>query len=325
MRQGDSLQVFCEGLKRYHHFLLSCHTNPEGDAVGTLLAVDSLLRRLGKKTTIVCEDPFPKRLSCLPSERWRVLSEFSKLPDFDAAFLADCASLERVGSVRDLLTPEKVIFNLDHHVSNAFFGQYNYIRPKAAATGEVAVELFRHFKLKLTKEEASFLYIAIATDTGSFRFGATIKTHELVCELMKTGISVEKIQEELYSTYSLNKLNLYGRLLGRVKISLKGQIAWASMRLRDLEKSGTTYEDAEGFIDFLRAIKEVKVVFFITELPNGRGVKVSFRSKGKQDVNRIAAAFHGGGHRKAAGCTLKLPLAQVEKLVLERLRKEFKE
>ncbi len=324
-KKKTSLKDFCRALKACDHFLLSCHVSPEGDAIGSILAMDSLLRRLGKKTTVACEDPFPERLSCLSSKRWNQVDKIQRpAQPYQALVVADCPTLERIGKVQHWMGPETVVFNVDHHISNVYFGRYNYVRPEAAASGEVVMDFFKYFKLKLTQEEATNLYVALTTDTGSFKYGnTTVQSHKIAAELIGTGINLEKINEELYATYSLNKINLYSRLLGRVQTAANGQVAWVALERRDLAHSGATYEDTEGFIDFLKYLREVKIAFFMSEQKNGREVKVSFRSRGSYDVNQIATHFNGGGHKKASGCTIPASLAEAKKLILEEIRKEL--
>ncbi len=323
--EKNDLAAFCKALKSCDRFLLSCHITPEGDAIGSMLAMESLLRRLGKKTKVVVDDDFPTRLSCLSPKRWNKFSELkAKSSDFQALIVADCPTLERIGRVKELVGPHTVIFNIDHHVSNSHFGRYNYVQPGAAASGEVVFDIFKKMRVPITREDATNLYVALSTDTGSFKYGnTTVRSHLIAAELIKTGIPLEKINDELYSTYSLNKINLYSRLLARVKTSDEGRVAWAMVRCEDLEKSGATYEDTEGFIDFLKFLREVEIAFFLMELPQGGHVRISFRSKGRHDVNRIATHFKGGGHRKASGCVLKGELEKVEKVVLEKVRREF--
>ena len=230
----------------------------------------------------------------------------------------------KVGGLRQMIGPETVIFTIDHHISSDYFGDYNYVRPDAAASGEVVFDIFKHMRLPINREEAVNLYVALSTDTGSFRYdNTTERSHQIAAELIKLGIPLEKIHNELYSTYSLNKISLYARLLSRVKTSARGRIAWAAVRCEDLRESGATYEDTEGFIDFLKFLKEVKIAFFLIELPQGGQIRISFRSKGRHDVNRIATHFKGGGHRKASGCILRGELEKVEKIVLEKIQKEF--
>ena len=327
MKTGSntSLAAFCRGLKQHNHFLLASHVNPEGDAIGSLLAVDSLLRRLGKKTTIACEDPFPERLYCLPHrERWRVLDEVKeKIKSFEALVVTDCPSLERIGKVRELVTKDTVIFNIDHHISNVRFGKYNCVQPEAAASGEVVYEMFREFRLSLTKEEATALYVSLSTDTGSFKYSNTsVRTHKIAADLIRVGIDIDRINEELYATYSLNKIQLYSRLLGKVKTAFDGKVAWVAMGRSDLTGSGATYEDTEGFIDFLKYLREVKIAFFMSEMERPNEVKVSFRSKGNYDVNQIATAFGGGGHKKASGCSIYSAPAEAVDQILKEIQKQ---
>ncbi|HXV28312.1 MAG TPA: bifunctional oligoribonuclease/PAP phosphatase NrnA [bacterium] len=326
MPEKTTLAAFCKALKKYDHFLLSCHVSPEGDAIGSILAVDSLLRRLGKKTTVVCEDAFPERLSCLSDKRWQRVRDIKKpASHFKALVVTDCPTLERIGTVNKLLTPQTKIFNIDHHISNELFGHYNYLRPEAAACGEVVVDIFKYFHLPLRRDEATNLYVALSTDTGSFKYSnTTVHCHRIAAELIATGIDIEKINDELYATYSLNKINLYSRLLARVKTRSKGRVAWVGMKRNDLAESGATYEDTEGFIDFLKYLKEVQVAFFMSEMREPKKVRVSFRSKGHYDVNKIATFFKGGGHKKASGCVIQGSLQHAEAMILSRLKKVYR-
>lgn len=323
--QDASLKKLCDGLKKADNFLLASHINPEGDAIGSLLAIESLLKRLGKKTTIVCEDPFPERLHCLCYRgHWNLYQEVEdKKLRFDALVVTDCPTLERIGKVKGLLRPDAVIFNIDHHVSNVRFGRYNYVKPEAAACGEVVYEIFHEFKLPITKEEAVALYVSLSTDTGSFKYSNTsVRTHQIAAKLIETGIDVDRINEELYATYSLNKIQLYSRLLGKVQTAFSGKVAWVAMGRSDLQGSDATYEDTEGFIDFLKYLKEVKVAFFLSEMEKPNEVKVSFRSKEKYDVNQIATVFGGGGHKKASGCTLAMGLSEAVQAILKEIQKQ---
>jgi len=316
---------FCKGLESKSHFILASHVNPEGDAVACVLAMESLLKRLGKKTIIVCEDPFPKRLGCLDSKRWNQVKDIKLDPKYDALIIADCPTLERIGTTRQLINSDTTIFNIDHHVTNLRFGTFNYVQPKASACGEVVYEFFKYFKLPLTKEEAAALYVSISTDTGSFKYSnTTVGSHLIAAELIKTGIDIEAINEDLYATYSISQMKLYSRLMGRVQIDFNGQVAWVGMRRDDLRDSGATYEDAEGFIDFLKYMHEVKFAFFILETEAPNQIRVSLRAKGHRDVSKIAIHFGGGGHSKASGCIIQGTLEKASQLLLAEIKKELK-
>lgn len=313
-----SLKAFADGLRKHKTFLLSCHISPEGDAIGSMLAMASLLTRLKKKVYVVCQDEFPERLSFLSSRHWRRTCELKKAPEFDALVLTDCPTLERIGDVQTLIGNDVTIFNIDHHISNDYYGKYNYVKPDAAATAEVVLEIFEHFKMRLTKEDAKNLYVGVATDTGSFKYSnTTYRTHQIAAKLIRTGIDIEKINDQIHGRFSLASMKLYSRIMGRIRSAGHGKLAWASMSREDLAKSGAAEEDIEGFIDFIRYLKGVKIAFFLYELGQGKGVRVSFRSIGAADVNKIATHFNGGGHKKASGCLLKTSLAKAEKMIVK--------
>lgn len=319
--EKKDLANLARGLRKYRSFVLSCHVTPEGDAIGSMLAMESLLRRLGKKTRVICQDPFPERLPCLSSRKWsRTYQLKGRVPDFDALVLTDCPTLARIGDVRSILRPDTAVFNIDHHVSNTRFGHYNFIRPEAAASAEVVLDIFDYLGFEPTKEEAKNLYVGLATDTGSFKYSNTReKSHLVAAKLIATGINIEKINEDIHGSYSLKTIKLYERLFGRVKTAAGGAVAWASLRRSDLKATGATDEDAEGFIDFVRYLKGVKIAFFMSELADGRSVRVSFRARGPYDVNRLATHFKGGGHKKASGCTIQSSLEEAEKQIVKRI------
>jgi bifunctional oligoribonuclease and PAP phosphatase NrnA len=327
VKSKDGLKALTAALVRYDRFLLSCHVIPEGDAIGSMLAMQSLLRKLGKKTTLVCQDSFPERLSCLSDKGWQEVRHLKARPEFEAMVLTDCPTLPRIGTVNTLLRPSTVIFNIDHHISNSRFGHYNYIRPEAAATAEVVYDIYEALKIPISKEDAKNLYVGLATDTGSFKYSnTTARSHEVAARLIAAGINIEKINDDLHGTYSLSTMRLYSRLLARVRTAGDGSIGWVGMRREDLKETGATHEDAEGFIDFLRYIKPVKVAFFMSELGTGKNdkaIRVSFRAKGPYDVNKVATVFNGGGHKKAAGCTIHAPMKDAERRIVQALRKEF--
>jgi phosphoesterase RecJ-like protein len=272
---------------------------------------------------IVCDDSFPERLYCLPHrDRWNVYhpSKHKKLP-FDALVVTDCPNLDRIGRVKECVKRGMAVFNIDHHISNLHFGSHNYVQPQAAASGEVVYDIFKHFKLPLNKEEAAALYVSLSTDTGSFKYSNTgVRTHLIAAELIRTGIDVDRINEELYATYSLNKIQLYSRLLQKVETAFGGKVAWVAVTRADLKASGGTYEDTEGFIDFLKYLKEVKVAFLLSEMQKPNEIKVSFRAMGSYDVNQIASFFGGGGHKKASGCTLNLSVKEGVRAVLKEIQ-----
>lgn len=324
MARESSLDVFCRALKKGKSFLLASHVNPEGDAVGSLLAMDALLRRMGKRTVIVCEDPLPARLGILSSKNWHRAQDIKKNLEIDSVVVADCPTLERIGRVLEFLSDDVDIFNIDHHLTNEKFGDFNYIQPRAAACGEVVYEIFKHLRIPIREDEAIALYVAISTDTGSFRFSnTTVKAHRIVAELIQNGLDVEKINEKLYATHSLRKMKLYGRLFTKVRTAYENGVVWVGMTKEDLHESGASFEDAEGFVDFLKNIQEVKFAFFASETEKDNLVRVSIRSKGECDASRVAVRFGGGGHAKASGCMIQGSLEDAARVVLEEVGEQL--
>ena len=175
--------------------------------------------------------------------------------------------------------------------------------------------------LSLTKKEATYIYVSMSTDTGSFRYGSTkARTHRIVAELLEYGVGIEALNERLYEVFSREKVRLYSFLLNNIRYEMNGKVAWANLNRRAMRHYGVTEEDTEGFIDFIRMIRGVNIAFFITEDLDGL-LRISFRSKGEFDVNRLARAFEGGGHKKAAGCNFSGTVEQAVARILEQIKK----
>ncbi len=322
-RKLSTMDEVCEAIKKHRNFLLSAHIRPEGDSVGSLLAMKSLLTKLGKKARIVCQDNFPERLDIMPKDGWCTVAQirrFKPKPVFDACIVVDCPNPGRIGTVRELIGPKTTIINIDHHVSNAHFGHYNLVQDRAAACGEIIYDLFKKLNVPITKEDALPIYVSISTDTGSFKYSnTTSKTHLVASELIQTGINLEEINENLYDRSSHKRLVLLADLLDKLKVEMNGKVVWAVVKLDMLKKTKATFEDTEGFIDFLRSMAGVCIAFILIENSNNK-FQVSFRAKGPHDVNRIAEKFGGGGHRKAAGCTITGSADQASRRILSVIR-----
>jgi phosphoesterase RecJ-like protein len=315
-----SLKTLCQELKKGKRFLVCSHIEPEGDTGGAALALNSLLRRLGKKSWVICDDPVPEQISFLGNHvEWHQTNHFKRFKDIDTFVIVDAPSLQRAGQIWNQLPPHTRVINIDHHVSNEFFGDVNYVDVKSAACGEIIYDVFKAFKMRPNKEEAIYLYIAISTDTGSFRYSnTTVRTHRLISELIASGLDVADLNDRLYSIYNPARLKLYSMLLNEVKVNAKKKIGWSILRNRFFKQTHTTPNDANGFIDFLKYLKGVKAVFLVIET-RPQACKVSFRSKGSFNVNRIAQHFGGGGHKKASGCNFMTSPDQAVGNILRRL------
>jgi len=305
-------------LNKFKNFLITSHINPEGDSIGSQIAIASLLNRLGKKVLILNESPVPQVLRFMPGIE-RIMRKMPQDFDFQALVVLDCPDLTRIGKISQYIKPDTVIFNIDHHISNEYFGKYNWVNSNISSTGELIFELFKAFRLKINYEEALGMYVAIMTDTGSFRYTNTSpKTHSRIAELMKVGIKPYEIYTKIYESASLKDIALLAESLKTLKLSKDGRIAYLWVTKEMLKKTKASLEGTEEIITFARSIGGAEVAILFRETGTQDRIKVSFRSKGNVDVNALASFFKGGGHSTASGCTVYGKKDEVEKLVLEK-------
>ncbi|MFA5339603.1 MAG: bifunctional oligoribonuclease/PAP phosphatase NrnA [Candidatus Omnitrophota bacterium] len=320
-----SLPKVVNAIRRHKKFLISGHVDPEADAIGSQLAIASLIKRLGKDPTIIDQDSPPISCDFMPGIKSIILCKnLNKkvLKDIDCALIVDCPTLERTGKVAELITLDMEIVNIDHHVSNDYFGNVNWVDGKGAATGEMIFELFKRFGLKLSKDDAINIYSAILIDTGSFRYTNTsAKTHIVAAELIKNGLDTNFIYESLFEMKAFEVTHLLGRSLSTVERSDDGKIVWMWITREMLKKSGAELKDAENFIGFPRAVRGSKVALLFKETEEEGLIKVSIRGKDGVDVNKIAMKFGGGGHVAAAGFSIRASHREAEKRVLAEISK----
>jgi len=321
-----SLSKIVDAIRRHKRFLISAHVDPEGDAVGSQLALASLLKRMGKKIEIIDEDPPPASCMFLPQIKSITLYKDLKgkgAGKFDCAVILDCPTLERIGRVKELIAEDMTVINIDHHVSNEKFGDVNWVDLKAAATGEIIFDLCDKLGLRLTRDEAEMIYSSILIDTGSFRYSnTTAKTHMIAAELIREKLDMNAIYEHLFELRSFQATHLLGLVLSGIKKSGDGKIVWVWLTRRMLKKSGASFDEAENFIGMPRSVKSCKAALFFRETDKRGIFKVSLRGKKEVDVNNIASKFGGGGHARAAGCTIKAPnRKEAEKIILREVFK----
>ncbi len=318
-----SLQQVVEELKKAERLVLMSHVLPDGDCIGSMLALGKALRALGKEVTMVNSDPIPEYLSFLPSaELVRLPEEVREWPSL--AVCLDCSDTARLGEGLAGLVRDKTIVNIDHHVSNTRFGAWNYVEPDAAATGQIVADIIDALGVPWDRELAVLIYTALATDTGSFQYSnTTVSVHLLAAKLIGTGLDVAAINQNLYETKSLAAIKLLGRALDRLEMTPDGRVAWITLDRATLLRLGAKDEHTEGIINFTRAINTVELGMLFREIAPGK-VKVGLRSKQLVDVNRLAAIFGGGGHYRAAGFVIEGELDKVVPRVISRA-KEFVE
>lgn len=312
-------------LKKKDNFLITSHINLEGDSIGSQLAIAELLDFLGKRYVILDSDALPPHYQFLPKidlikQNLRINSDF-----FDAAIVLDCPTIERVGNIKELIKKIGYIINIDHHISNKYFGDINWVTPSASSVGEMIYELFKILNCPISKESALFIYIAILTDTGSFNYSNTSKTtHEIVSELLGYGIRPDRVSKNIYESRTAGDMKLLGKALSNIKIVNNGEIAYTVIKNSDFKKTNTKPSSCENFVNFVRSIKNIKVaIFFREDIKYKNRFHISLRSTEDIDVNRIASFFGGGGHKNASGCTIKGKLKTVKKKLLKRIKDEF--
>ncbi len=310
------VQAFREGRR----FLIAGHVDPDPDCIGSLLAVDWLLERLGKEAQPLSHDALLPQWQFFPRID-RIAHPTAGAPwsreTWDTLVVVDC-ELERTGSVALWADRVERVINIDHHVTNEGTGDINLIDPGAAATGELIYRVIRAAGVGLDASVATLLYAAIMSDTGSFRFSnTTAAAFEIAADLVRHGAKPDVIAGELYDTRSWEYVRLLGRVLETLQRSPDGSVAWITLTQEMIREEGARADESEGFIQYPRMIDGVEVALFFKETGPGE-VRVGFRSKRRVDVSQLAQEFGGGGHPRAAGCTFHGTLDQAVEQIVAR-------
>ena len=306
-------------------FVVMSHVRPDGDALGCEIAMALCLKQLGKNVTVWNEDGMLEKYRFLPcSDLVMQPPPPDEAQEFDVAIALDTAVFNRLGTCLQSVKQAKLWINIDHHVSNDHYGDLAYIDPKAPATGEVLYELIRSQDLPLTYEMADNLFVAISTDTGSFQYpNTTARTYEIAADLIKAGVNVGKLSQQVYESYPLRRVKLLRELLNVMKLTCGDRAASFALTLETAARLDAKPENNEGLIDTIRAIEGVIVAAFIEELTDGK-VRISLRSKDPRvDVCKICQSYGGGGHILAAGARIRGSIAEVEEKVLAAICEEI--
>jgi phosphoesterase RecJ-like protein len=304
-------------LRAHQRFAVLSHVRPDGDALGSQLALALSLQQLGKDVTVWNEDGLLEKYNFLPGGE-RLTQPPREPQDFDVAVALDTATQNRLGTAGESVRHAKTWINIDHHPSNPGYGDLVYIDPTSPATGQILFELIQNQQLPIDPAIAENLFVAISTDTGSFQYpNTTARTFEIGAELVRGGVDVGRVSQLLYENYPRRRTELLRELLGTMRFEAGGKIASFSLSLKGAADLNVKPEDNEGLIDHLRAIQGVIVAVFFEELTDGK-VRVSMRSKSEAvDVSAICQKFGGGGHKLAAGARVRGTLAEVEQKILE--------
>jgi phosphoesterase RecJ-like protein len=315
MTTNPEVQKIVDAIRARQRFVISSHARPDGDSIGSQLAMAYALKSLGKDVTVVNADPAPGPLMAFPA-----VSDILIAPtvegEFDAAIIMECGDLSRTG-VKGL--DRFFVINIDHHPGNSGYGQINWFDASAAACGEMVFDLTRALGVPLSVEIATHVYLAILTDTGSFHYSSiSPRTFDICRETLEAGVDPVLVARNVYDSNNMGRLKLFGAVLSAMQIDPTGQIAIVYLDHEIARAAGGTYEDTEGLINLPLTVKEIQAVVFFKQ-DEGDQYRVSMRSKGAIDIGAVAKQFGGGGHRNAAGCTVTGAIDALQKLFVERI------
>ncbi|MCA9405976.1 MAG: bifunctional oligoribonuclease/PAP phosphatase NrnA [Candidatus Omnitrophica bacterium] len=318
------LKTTLKALKKYHRFLISTHVNPDPDALCSELAVAEYLKSIGKEVMILNEEAVPSRFHFLPGvKQMKSLDNAPKTLKYDVVLVVDCGDFSRIGRVCDVLDKTKPVFNIDHHITNDQFGQYNLVEPKASSTAELLFELLEKAKVKLTKSLAVNLYTGIMTDTGSFRYeNTTARTHEIISRLMQFDIQPDKLYRTLYESIPLKDIEAFTQVINNFSSVANGKIACLHLKKSLVAKFSEDFDLRDAIFKFLRSVQGIEVIVILTEVSR-KETRLNFRSTNKVNVAKIARYFNGGGHRKASGGRLDVGLKKANDIVIAKIKKEL--
>jgi len=300
-------------------FLITAHVRLDGDALGSELALYLMLKDLGKEAIIYNQDATPEHYRFLPAAD-HIVHDLEHLERYDVGFILDCSELDRVGRISADVAKIKTLINIDHHVSNGGFSPLRFLDPKASSTGELLYRLMRKMHVKMTKDICTNLYAAIITDTGGFRYSSTHQeTLRAAGDLVEGGADPQWISENIYESDPPAKLQLLSKVLETLTLDMENRIASLVVTRKHLQDTGASMEHTDGFIDIPRTVKGIDIAMLYTQMDENQ-YKLSLRSKGKVNVEKIARRFGGGGHINAAACRIDGDIETIQSQVLEAVK-----
>lgn len=321
-------------LRKEDRFLIATHINPDGDGLGSAIALSESLQKLGKNTVLLCNDPIPQQYMLLPGQEKFITLEqftfhFSRFTDFRNLILIDCNDIDRIIDRRQN-TEQNSLFSvlcslfsvvIDHHESERTFGDIRWVLPDSAATGLMIYHLIKELGIKLTSDMAVNLYAAIAVDTGNFRYeNTTPEVLRVAADLTMAGARPHVIYSWLFESWSEGRFDLFMKVLNTLQREDGTAIVKVTREM--FEETSTTPDDTEHFVEFLRIMKDVKVSILFREIDDAY-YKISLRSKNDINVAHVAEAFGGGGHKNAAGCKIKADFETAKREILKKLFIQF--
>ncbi len=321
---GKDWEKLIDCITERKNFVLAAHEHPDGDALGSVLALRLILEKMGKRVEMVVDpDAIPSKYDFLPG----VKSVKAKItPPSPFVFVAlECGSKKRLGEAQRLVDKASVSVNIDHHPDNDNFGDINVVDPQSAAVCALIFQLANRLGVTLDYSIALCLYVGVVTDTGRFQYSNTTpQILQIAKELLTYGLDIYQIFRKIFENQSLSSLKVFAVVIDRVRFDKTSKVISSYLNRRDFIKAGIEYYETENYIDFLRAVKNVEAAIFLKEVSKGL-FRVNLRSTGRINVGEIARSFKGGGHALAAGFTTKegkkKVIATIRKIVTAELKK----
>jgi len=308
-----------EAIRRRQRFVIASHVRPDGDAVGSQMAMAYALKHLGKEVRVVSCDAAPPPLLVFPGVSEIEIVDRVDDPG-DAVIVMESGDLLRTG-VSGL--ERGFVINIDHHVGNSMFGAINWFDVSAAACGEMVFDLVRELGVPLSHDIAVHLYVAILTDTGSFRHSnITPRTFEICRQCVEAGVNPSAVARSVFDSNNLGRLKLMGAILSRMHIDSSGRLATVSVDEELVTSCNGTYEDTEGLINLPLTVREIQAVVFFKQV-GPDDWRVSMRSKGDVNINAVAKEFGGGGHKNASGCSASGSLEHLTRVFQQKITEQM--
>lgn len=310
-----TLDNILEEIKKAEKIVILTHEHPDGDAIGSSLAMYHALKAFGKTPDVVIP-VHSKVFNCLPGVE--DIKTESDIENYDLAISLDCATIKMLNGFANYFENAKVKVCIDHHSTNTMFGDYNYVNPAAPACAQILLVILEYFGIEMTKEIGTCILTGIITDTGGFKYqGVTAETFEFAAWLLNKGVNVSSIYRQVLETKTKPNFELHRLASNRVEFLEEGKIAYTYITAEDEEKVGAESGDHEGIVDIGRCVEGVEVSIFIRQTE--KGCKISLRSNNYVNVADACAIFGGGGHARAAGATIQGTIEQAKEKVLNEV------
>lgn len=314
-------QIISE-IKRADRIAILPHVSADGDALGSSSALAMALRKLNKEAVIFLEENVPSYLGFIPNintARIFSLEENENYRKFSLVISLDSGDLERLGKRQRIFQSANTTINIDHHATNTQFANLNYVQSGASSVGEIIYQLIKLIGLDLNADISTCLYVALSTDTGGFRYSNTTSiTHQIAAELINHGVKVAEISQQLFENTSLERIRVMGLVINSLELHKNSKVSLTEITDAMLMSVGARDEDCEGFVNLGRSIRGVEVAIMLREKVKGE-IRVNLRSKSYADVSIVASKLGGGGHKMAAGCTIKGTMEEAKKLILSEI------